>query len=175
LSAKCLTRFASFCLRLYTKVDQSSQQYTYMVKLSSKGRYGTRVLLDLALHKGVVPLKDIASRQQISLPYLEHLITPLVSAGIIRSRRGARGGVWLAKPCTQIRLSEVVGLLEGPMAPVDCVTDPGACPRSGGCVTRDVWTELKKAMDGVLQSLTLQDLVERQEAKGQPPGVVNQI
>jgi Rrf2 family cysteine metabolism transcriptional repressor len=177
LSANICCHFASFFSTLYTKVDQNSQQYTYMVKLSSKGRYGTRVLLDLALHKGegAVPLKEIAQRQQISLPYLEHLITPLVSAGIVGSRRGARGGVWLTKIPQQIKLSEVVGLLEGPLAPVDCVTDPGACPRSAGCVTRDVWSELKKAMDGVLQSLTLQDLVERQKAKGQLSGAAYQI
>jgi Rrf2 family cysteine metabolism transcriptional repressor len=148
-----------------------------MVKLSSRGRYGTRVLLDLALYKGegTVPLKDIARRQQISLPYLEHLITPLVSAGIVGSRRGAGGGVWLTKIPQQIKLSDVVGLLEGPMAPVGCVTDPEACPRSANCVTRDVWSELKKAMDGVLQSLTLQDLVERQKAKGQLPEAAYQI
>jgi Rrf2 family cysteine metabolism transcriptional repressor len=148
-----------------------------MVKLSSKGRYGTRVLLDLAFHqgKGAVPLKEIAARQQISLPYLEHLIAPLVSSGIMASRRGAGGGVWLTRPAQQIKLSEVVGLLEGPMTPVDCVTNPDACPRSGDCVTRDVWTELKMAMDGVLQSLTLQDLVERQKAKGKQSGVVYQI
>jgi Rrf2 family cysteine metabolism transcriptional repressor len=177
LSANACRHFASFFSTLYTKVDQNGQQYTYMVKLSSKGRYGTRVLLDLALHKGegAVPLKDIAKRQQISLPYLEHLVTPLVSAGVIRSRRGAGGGVWLTRPPRQIRLSEVVGLLEGPMAPVDCVTDPTACPRSADCVTRDIWSELKKAMDGVLQSLTLQDLVERQEAKSKPSRAVNQI
>jgi Rrf2 family cysteine metabolism transcriptional repressor len=148
-----------------------------MVKLSSKGRYGTRVLLDLALHEGegAVPLKDIASRQQISLPYLEHLITPLVSAGIIRSRRGTGGGVWLTRPPQQIKLSEVIGMLEGPITPVDCVTDPGACPRSSDCATRDIWTELKAAMDGVLQSLSLQDLVERQKAKLNRPGLRNKF
>ena len=139
------------------------------MKLSTRGRYGTRVLLDLALHegKGAVPLKDIAKRQQISLPYLEHLITPLVSAGIVRSTRGARGGVWLARPPEEIKLSEVIGLLEGSIAPVECVSDPKYCPRSDFCVTRDVWGELKKAMNGVLESTTLRDLVKRQKGKGQ--------
>jgi Rrf2 family cysteine metabolism transcriptional repressor len=148
-----------------------------MVKLSSRGRYGTRVLLDLAIHNGTraVPLKDIAKRQQISLSYLEHLITPLVTAGIVGSRRGIRGGVWLAKLPQQIKLSEVVDLLEGPIVPVDCITDPQACPRSDVCVTREVWTELKTAMDGVLKSFTLQELVERQKTKGQPSGAMYQI
>jgi len=137
------------------------------MKLSTRGRYGTRALLDLALHGGKepVPLKDIARRQQISLLYLEHLITPLVAAGMIRSTRGARGGVQLARPPQEIKLSEVVGLLEGSIAPVDCVNDPKACPRSELCVTRDIWIELKEAMDGVLESKTLHDLVQMQKKK----------
>ncbi len=138
------------------------------MKLSTKGRYGTRALTDIALHREEepVPLKDIARRQQISLPYLEHLIGPLVEGGIIRSVRGVGGGVSLAKSPGKIRLSEVVGLLEGSLAPVKCVTDPAACSRSQSCVTRDIWSEVKAAMDGVLESTTLQDLVERQQDKG---------
>jgi Rrf2 family protein len=121
----------------------------------------------LALHGGKepVPLKDIAQRQQISLLYLEHLITPLVAAGMIRSTRGARGGVCLARSPEEIKLSEVIGLLEGSIAPVDCVNDPETCSRSELCATRDVWIELKKAMDGVLESKTLQDLVQMQKKK----------
>lgn len=138
------------------------------MKLSTRGRYGTRVLLDLALSggKGPVPLKDIARRQQISLLYLEHLIAPLVAVGMIKSMRGARGGVWLAKSPQEIKLSEVVGLLEGSIVPVDCVNNPKSCPRSDSCVTRDVWYEMKKAMDAVLESKTLQDLVDMQKRKG---------
>jgi len=140
------------------------------MKLSTKGQYGTRALLDLALHRGEgpVPLKDIAQRQDISLQYLEHLITPLIAAGIVRSTRGARGGVWLVKPPQEIKLSEVIQLLEGQIAPVECINNPDSCPRSDLCATRDVWSELKKAMDGVLESTTLQDLVERQKSKEQP-------
>jgi len=147
------------------------------MKLSARGRYGTRVLLDLALHGGKepVPLKDIARRQQISLLYLEHLTTPLVAAGMIRSTRGARGGVWLARSPEKIKLSEVVGLLEGSIAPVDCVNDPKACPRSELCVTRDIWVELKEAMDGVLESKTLHDLVEMQKKKGKMDMVMYDI
>jgi len=137
------------------------------MKLSTRGRYGTRVLLDLALRDGkeMVPLKDIAQRQQISLLYLEHIIAPLIAAGMVRSTRGARGGVQLAKPPQDIRLSEVLGLLEGSIGPVDCVNDPAVCDRSEFCATRDVWIELKKAMDGVLESKTLMDLVEMQRNK----------
>jgi len=147
------------------------------MKLSTRGRYGTRALLDLALHQGEAPvlLKNIARRQQISLRYLEHLIAPLISGGIVRSTRGARGGVSLAKPPEEIRLSEAIRLLEGSIAPVDCVNNPGVCSRSELCVTRDIWGELKKAMDEVLESTTLQDLVERQKRKEQPEEVMYHI
>ena len=140
------------------------------MKLSTRGRYGTRALLDIALHdeEAPVPLKEIAQREQISLPYLEHLIAPLIEGGIIRSTRGIGGGVSLIKFPEQIRLSEVIELLEGSLAPVKCVTDPTICNRSEFCVTRDIWSELKTAIDGVLESTTLKDLIERQQRKGQP-------
>ena len=139
------------------------------MKLSTRGRYGTRALLDIALHQGEepIPLKNIAQRQQIPLQYLEHLITPMIAAGILRSTRGARGGVWLAKPPQEIKLSEVIGLLEGSIAPAECVNNPEICDRSESCVARDIWSELKEAMNGILESTTLQDLVERQKSKAQ--------
>jgi Rrf2 family protein len=148
-----------------------------IMKLSTRGQYGTKALLELALHyrEGLIPLKDIAQRQQIPLQYLEHLITPLIAGGLVRSTRGARGGVLLAKSPKEIRLSEVIQLLEGSIALVECVNNPGACSRSELCVTRDVWGELKKAMDGVLESTTLQDLVERQKSKGQSKLVMYHI
>jgi Rrf2 family cysteine metabolism transcriptional repressor len=139
------------------------------VKLSTKARYGTRALLELALRQGEEPvfLKDIARRQQISLPYLEHLITPLIAGGIMRSTKGPRGGVSLAKSPKEIKLSEVIQLLEGSMAPVECVNNPMICQRSEFCVTRDIWGELKGVMDRFLESTTLQDLVERYKKKEQ--------
>lgn len=139
------------------------------MKLSTRGRYGLRALLDLAVHQGegMVLLKDIARRQEVSLPYLEHLITPLIAAGLVRSTRGARGGVLLLKPPAEVTLTEIVLLLEGSIAPVDCVNDPKVCTRSASCVTRDVWIQIKDAMTQVLDSTTLQDLVERQRQKEQ--------
>ena len=113
-------------------------------------------------------LRDIAHNQQISLRYLEHLITPLIAGGIVRTTRGAKGGVSLAKPPIEVTLSEVIQLLEGSIAPVDCINNPTVCNRSPSCATRDIWGELKKAMNGVLESTTLQDLVERQKQKDQP-------
>jgi len=147
------------------------------MKLSTRGRYATRALLDLALHRDEEPtlLKDIARRQEISLSYLEHLITPLIAGGIVRSTRGARGGVSLARSPEEIKLSEVIQLLEGSVAPVECVNNPEICSRSALCVTRDIWGELKKAIDGVLESTTLQDLVERQKGKEQPEAVIYNI
>jgi len=147
------------------------------MKLSTRARYGTRALLDLALYwkEGPVLLKDIARRQQISLPYLQHLMAPLVAVGIVKSTRGIGGGVWLAKPPEEIKLSEVVQLLEGSIALVECVNKPEVCTRAGSCATRDIWGELKKAVDAVLESTTLQDLVERQRSKSQPEEVMYQI
>jgi Rrf2 family protein len=147
------------------------------MKLSTRGRYGTRALLDLALHQGEGPvlLKNIAEREQISVRYLEHLITPLIAGGIVWTTRGARGGVSLAKPPEEIKLSEVIQLLEGSVAPVECLNSPGICSRSKLCVTRDIWGQLKQAMDGVLESTTLQDLVERQKRKERPEGVMYYI
>ena len=140
------------------------------MKLSTRGRYATRALLDLALHQGEEPvfLKDIARRQQISLKYLDHLITPLIAGGVVRTIRGPKGGVSLARPPEEIRLSEIIRLAEGSIVPVACVDDPAICSRSGLCATRDIWIELKGAINGVFESKTLQDLVERQKMKERP-------
>ncbi len=110
-------------------------------------------------------MKDIAKRQDISAQYLEHLVAPLIRAGILRSIRGAKGGITLAKSPEEISLSRVIEVLEGSVAPVECVDNPTLCARSGECVTRDVWSDIKAAIMGVLESLTLKDLVDRQRAK----------
>jgi Rrf2 family protein len=141
----------------------------YRLKLSTRARYGTRALLDLAIHREEKPvqLKNIADRQQISPLYLEQLISPLLAAGILRSTRGAKGGIWLARSPGEVKLSEVIQLLEGSILPVECINDPDICPHSTDCVTRQIWEEMGKAMNGVLESTTLQDLVEREKAKEQ--------
>jgi len=143
------------------------------MKLSTKGRYTTRALLDLALHQKArpIPLKDIARRQEISLHYLEHLFTPLITSGIVRSFRGPAGGVRLVKPPHRIKLSEVIRLVEGSIVPVECVLNPEVCSRSELCATREIWAELERAMSAVLESTTLQDLVERQETKERVTGL----
>ncbi|MCD6472826.1 RrF2 family transcriptional regulator [Candidatus Aerophobetes bacterium] len=137
------------------------------MKLSTKGRYGTRAMIDLALHYGQGPilLKDIAKRQKISDKYLEHMITSLRIAGLINSIRGAHGGYILAKPPAQIKLSQVIKALEGSIAPVECVDDPKTCSQANLCITRGIWTEIKRAMDRILESVSLQDLVKQQKRK----------
>ncbi|MBI2868835.1 MAG: Rrf2 family transcriptional regulator [Chloroflexi bacterium] len=144
------------------------------MKLSTRARYGVRAMLDLALQPGEAPvqLKDVAARQHISLHYLEHLITPLIGAGIVRSIRGARGGVQLGRQPSEIKMSEIVRLLEGSITPAECLSDAESCPRISQCAVRDVWTEMKKAIDGVLDSMTLQDLADRQKSKEQREGVM---
>ncbi len=139
------------------------------MRISTRGRYGIRALLDLAMRwgQGPVQLKDIARNQEVSLQYLEHLMRPSISAGLVRSMRGAHGGVWLARPPEEIKLSEVLEAFIGSISPVECVDDPKVCNRSDRCATRDVWCELKKVMGEVLESMTLQDLVTRQKARDQ--------
>jgi Rrf2 family protein len=103
------------------------------MKISTRGRYGTRLLLDLALHQGESPiaLRDIAGRQQISQQYIEQLITPLAAAGLVKTSRGQKGGAWLAKPPEEIKIREIIMVLEGGVSPVDCVINPERCQRSG--------------------------------------------
>ncbi len=147
------------------------------MKLSTRAKYGTRALLDLAMLWGnePVPLRSIAHRQNIPLHYLEHLITPLLAAGIVASTRGAKGGLQLARTPREVKLNEVIQLLEGSSTTVECVDNPECCPRYELCVTRDVWDEMKKAIDGVLEATTLQDLVERQKKKNPPTAAMYYI
>ena len=137
------------------------------MKISTKGRYGTRALVELAMRDTSEPmlLRHIAKQQDISLPYLEHVISPLIAAGILRSTKGPKGGISLNKKPEDIKLSEVIRLLEGSVAPTDCVDNPEVCNRVGTCAVRDIWCELKEALDRVLSSTTIQDLVDRQSDK----------
>ena len=139
------------------------------MKLSTKGRYGMRAILDLAMNygQGPISLKYIAQRQEISQKYLERLITFLKLAGLVKSIRGTHGGYILAKHPSKIKLSEVIQVLEGSIALVECVENPKSCPRVNHCATREIWKKMKEAMNNVLESTTLQDLVEQQNEKMQ--------
>jgi len=137
------------------------------MKLSTRGRYGARAMLELAINYGKEPiqLREIAQRQEISGRYLERMMTALVSMGLVISSRGKHGGFCLAKPPEEIRLSQIIQVVEGSIAPVSCVDDPKLCNRVDICVTRDIWERLKNAMSGILDSITLQDMVEMQKEK----------
>jgi Rrf2 family protein len=111
-------------------------------------------------------LKIIARNQNISVKYLEQLMTTLKAAGLVRSLRGAKGGYMLAKATKQIKLSDVFSALEGPSAiTVECLDDDNYCARTADCVTRQVWAQVQDAVMGVLESLTLQDLVNSTKEK----------
>ena len=137
------------------------------MKLSARACYGTRALIELARtwKQGPTLLKDIARSQQVSLPYLARLMSPLIAAGLVRSTRGVRGGVWLAQPPHEVKLSDVIRLLDGPLSLRECVADPDGCPQSSVCVARDLWAELDSTINGLLASVTLQDLVQQQAMK----------
>jgi Rrf2 family cysteine metabolism transcriptional repressor len=140
------------------------------MKLSTRGRYGTRAMLDVALHcaEGPVRLKDIARRQEVSKKYLEQLISRLEATGLLTSIRGAGGGISLARPASDIKLSEILQTLEGPIALVECVDNPERCPRSSSCATRDIWMEMDQRLSDLLESKTLEDLCRQQREKEQP-------
>jgi len=133
------------------------------MKLSTRTRYGVRAIIDLAQNNGKEPLqlKVIARRQNISVKYLEQLMTTLKSAGFVRSFRGSKGGYVLAKAPDQIKLSDVFHCLEGSVCTVECVENGRYCERAADCVARQVWMQVQEAIDAVLQSITLQDLVSK--------------
>lgn len=136
------------------------------MKLSTRTRYGMRAIVELAQHEGKRPLqlKAIAERQDISVKYLEQLMSLLRSAGFVRSVRGSKGGYVLARPTAEIKLSEVFRCLEGPVTTTECTDDKDCCKRSTDCVARELWIEVEKAIQGVLNSMTLADMVTKAKA-----------
>lgn len=139
------------------------------MKFSTGVRYGARFMVDLALHygEGPVPLKDIAQRQTISEKYLWNLISPLKTAGLIRSERGSHGGFVVTKPLSEITMKDIVHALDGTICVVECVNDPETCDRARICVTRNVWQEVSDSVAQTLESMTLEDMVNRQRDRWQ--------
>lgn len=133
------------------------------MKLSTRGRYGTRLMVDLAQHyaDGPIPLGEIARRQDLSAKYLEQLIILLKGTGLIRSTRGRRGGYMLARRPKEINLGEIIETLEGRLAIVDCVADPELCDRSDVCPTRGIWVSMTDLLKKQLFSLNLEDVVQK--------------
>ena len=137
------------------------------MKISTKGRYGLRILLDLALHAQEVPrlMKDIARSQQISEKYISRLILPLNEAGFITSFRGAKGGLKLAKSPKEITLLEIVEAMEGRIAIVECVMDKSFCPKSNDCSACKIWTSLNRKIRKHMDEITLKDLLKSEKNK----------
>lgn len=133
------------------------------MKLSTRSRYGTRLMLDMAQHyrEGPLQLGDIAKRQEVSVKYLEQIIIPLKKAHYIESVRGRKGGHILTKPPEEITVGEIVALLEESSGLVKCAKDTTVCERADICPTRLLWKEAYEAMFDRLEAITLADLVER--------------
>jgi len=130
--------------------------------LSTKGRYGLKMMFELAKKygNGTMSLKDIAKNQELSETYLEQLISHLRKAGLVNSIRGAQGGYELSRAPADITVGDIIRTLEGPLAPSDCVVDnEPECAKAGGCVTRPIWEKIMDSINSVIDSITLQDMI----------------
>jgi len=137
------------------------------MKLSTRARYGVRLMLVLAQNYGRAPvyLKDIAKQEDISEKYLSLIIMPLRGTGLVNSVRGAYGGYNLARDPSQITLKEIVDVLEGDCSLVDCVKDPSLCPRVSTCVSHDIWATIGEKISATLSSITLDVMIRMNRAK----------
>jgi Rrf2 family iron-sulfur cluster assembly transcriptional regulator len=137
------------------------------MKLSTRSRYGVRLMLDLALHavEGPVRLGSVAQRQGIGIKYLEQIIISLKKADYVTSVRGPKGGHMLTRPPEEITVGEIVGLLEGGLKLTRCTQYPEECVRSGHCVTRILWMEATEAIRERLDGITFRELMNRSHAE----------
>lgn len=136
------------------------------MKISTKGRYAVRMLLDLTEHQqdGYVALKEIAKRQEISKKYLEQIVPILNKSGLLQTNRGSQGGYRLSKKPEQYTVGEILRLTEGSLAPVACLDQPeNLCPRRASCATLFVWQGLYRTIEEYLDGITLQDIIDRQK------------
>jgi len=135
------------------------------MRISTKGHYGLRSMIDVALHqdKGPVTLNDIAERQSISVKYLWQVINPLKASGFLNVTRGAKGGYMVAKRPDEITMLDVLTTLEGPISVLKCLTHTDACPRVDSCVGRTVWMEVNQAIEKALGNITLAEMLRRCE------------
>jgi Rrf2 family cysteine metabolism transcriptional repressor len=142
------------------------------VKISTKIRYGARAILELASHygEGPIDLKEIATRENISLKYLEQVIIPLRTAGLVKSVRGSKGGYSLARPPSEICLNDVVEILDGHVQLIECLKNPKECQKADLCVTREIWKEASNAIHKIFSSVTFEQMVNRKrEKEGKTP------
>jgi len=142
------------------------------MRISTKGDYGLRAVIELAHHFGEprpVQSSEIAARQRIPESYLEQLLTVLRRSGFIRSVRGPQGGHALIREPAGLRVTEVIVALEGSIMPTDCLDEGSACARNGGCAQSEMWRDVRDAILGVLDNTTIAELAERDRAL-QPAG-----
>lgn len=137
------------------------------MKISTRGRYALRLMLDLAMNNTGMPisLKDIAKRQEISDKYLEQIISVLNKAGYVKSIRGAQGGYLLTKKPEEYTVGMILRLTEGSLAPVACVEEGGTCGKMHDCATLFVWKKMNEAINQVVDGITLEDLVQNEIGK----------
>jgi Rrf2 family cysteine metabolism transcriptional repressor len=137
------------------------------VRMSTKGRYGLRLMMELASKYGSGPVlaEVVANNQGFSSKYIHLLANSLRAAGLVRAVRGPSGGYELARIPSSITALDVITALEGQNAAAECVRDVSRCDRAGGCAARDLWCEVTSAMNGVLSGITLEQLAARQRAK----------
>ena len=139
------------------------------MKISTKGRYALRLLLDLGEHRGdgFISLKEIAERQGISKKYLEQIIPILNRTNVLRTNRGAQGGYMLARTPDKYTVGEILRLTEGSLAPVACLEqEPNLCERQESCATLPVWQGLYRVIIEYLDGITLQDILDQEHEKG---------
>lgn len=137
------------------------------MRISTKGKYALRLMLDLALNDSENPvrIKDVAKRQDISIKYLEQIISILNKAGYVRSIRGSQGGYFLSKKPEDYTVGMILRLTEGSLAPSDCVDDPSTCSRIENCTTIYIWQKMNDAINNVVDNITLADLMDIQLSK----------
>ncbi|HSW38891.1 MAG TPA: Rrf2 family transcriptional regulator, partial [Acidobacteriota bacterium] len=140
-----------------------------LMKISTKGRYGLQVMMDLVQNygRGPIPVETIAGNQEISGKYIHQIVIDLRGSGLVRTVRGPHGGYELARDPSSITVRDVVTALEGNIAPVDCVANMTFCSRAGQCAARDVWRDVASAIDGVLSGITMEQLSARQREKAE--------
>ncbi len=149
------------------------------MRVSTKGDYATRALQDLALRyaQGPVQIEGIARRQGLPLRYLEQVLLMLKRAGFLRSKRGVNGGYYLAKPPREITIGEILRAVDGPVAPIFCVTagTREICPKEGMCALQDLWGQVRDAVSQIVDTTTLEDISRRLRAKQEAARVTYQI
>ena len=136
------------------------------MRVSTKGRYALRMMLDLAIHDTgeYISLKDISERQGVTVKYLEQIVTALTRSGMVRSQRGNNGGYRLSRRPSEYTAGDILRVMEGSLSPIACVEEGGSCERSEDCAVQPFWNNFAKVINDYVDSVTLQDLKDQANA-----------